>query len=89
MSTARDTSGQPSIDGHDDGVLSPEEGRRMFDRVARELLGMSGDEFLRKLDSGEIVVDDTDSNVLYLWGLIPFARAVPDDGFALASRRLR
>lgn len=32
--------------------LTPEEGRRLFDSRARELVGMSGDEFLAHLDAG-------------------------------------
>lgn len=33
--------------------VSPEEGRRMFDEVARAWVGMSGEEFLRRYDAGE------------------------------------
>ncbi len=33
-------------------MLTPEEGRRLFDMRANELVGMSGDEFLAHLDSG-------------------------------------
>ena len=33
--------------------LSPEEGRRFFDRRARALLGISGAEFLQRWDAGE------------------------------------
>jgi hypothetical protein len=33
--------------------VSPEDGRRMFDEVAREWVGMSGEEFLRRYDAGE------------------------------------
>ena len=34
--------------------LSREEMRVIFDRLAQRELGMSGDEFLRKLDAGEL-----------------------------------
>ena len=34
--------------------LSRDEARFMFDRLARRELGLSGDEFLRKLDAGEL-----------------------------------
>jgi hypothetical protein len=38
-----------------DGIrlLSEEEAREHFDRSARRLLGISGDEFLRRYDAGE------------------------------------
>ena len=34
-------------------VLTPEEGRAWFDKLIPELLGMSGDEYLRRYDAGE------------------------------------
>ena len=34
--------------------LSRAEARVMFDRVARRELGMSGDEFLKRLDAGDL-----------------------------------
>lgn len=53
--------------------LAPEEGIAMFDRQARERLGMSGDEFLQKWEAGEI--DDPDRNdVMMLVMMIPFAK---------------
>jgi hypothetical protein len=33
--------------------VSPEEAAELFDQQARELVGMSGDEFLRRWDAGE------------------------------------
>ena len=33
--------------------LDEEEGRALFDKAARRLLGISGKEFLRRLDAGE------------------------------------
>jgi hypothetical protein len=33
--------------------LSDDEARARFDQTSRDLLGMSGDEFLRRLDAGE------------------------------------
>lgn len=35
-------------------VLSAESARALLDRRARRLLGISGDEFLRRLDAGEV-----------------------------------
>jgi hypothetical protein len=53
--------------------LSEDEGRALFERQARKYLGMSGDEFLRKWDAGEI--DDPDrSEVLTVAFLIPLVR---------------
>ena len=34
-------------------ILTPEEAREQFDARARELMGISGEEFLRRLDAGE------------------------------------
>ncbi|MBA3413944.1 MAG: hypothetical protein H0U10_01800 [Chloroflexia bacterium] len=49
--------------------LTAEETAEYFDRQARTLLGMSGEEFLRDLDAGrwDDVIDDPDyRDVLYL-----------------------
>jgi hypothetical protein len=35
--------------------LTPEESRRQFDELARDRVGMSGEEFLRRLDAGEFL----------------------------------
>lgn len=42
--------------------LTPEESRRQFDEIARETVGMSGEEFIRRLDAGECLdlPDDED-----------------------------
>ncbi len=49
---------QPAVD-HDELPqmiwLTPEESEREFDQLARELVGMSGDEFIRKLKAGEFL----------------------------------
>ena len=53
--------------------LTREEGRAMFDRQARERLGMSGEEFLQKWEAGEI--EDPDRNdVMMLVMMIPFTK---------------
>lgn len=49
--------------------LTAEEERALFDAQAREITGLSGEEFLRRLDAGEFrdVLDDGDhSNLMYL-----------------------
>ena len=42
--------------------LTPDEGRAFFDEQARKLLGISGEEFLRRWDAGEFdaIADDPD-----------------------------
>lgn len=57
-------------------VLSPEEGYDLFDRHARELLGIPGDEFLRRWDAGEFrpapdAPEDRKLNRLVM--MLPFA----------------
>ena len=39
--------------------LSPEEWDRLVDEKARKYLGMSGEEFKRRLNVGEIDIDDS------------------------------
>ncbi|RIK37063.1 MAG: hypothetical protein DCC58_18520 [Chloroflexi bacterium] len=34
-------------------LLTPEEGRAMFDEAARTFMGMSGEEFIQRWDAGE------------------------------------
>jgi hypothetical protein len=50
-----------------------EEGRGMLDRAAREVLAISGDEFLTRWDAGEYR-DSDDPAVTRVAMLIPFAR---------------
>lgn len=51
--------------------ISLSEGREILDRQARKYLGMSGEEFLRKYEAGEISTDCSD--VMRVSMLIPFA----------------
>ena len=39
-------------------ILPAAEGRRLFDFEARRVTGLSGEEFLRRYDAGEIIEDD-------------------------------
>jgi hypothetical protein len=50
--------------------LSDDEARELFDRRARQTLGMSGDEFLRRWDAGEIADPDR-TEIVELVLLIP------------------
>jgi hypothetical protein len=52
--------------------LTREEGQRLFDERARRFLGMSGREFKRRYEAGEL--DPNDDNVLRLALLLPFGR---------------
>ena len=56
--------------------LTPEEGMAFFDREARQLMGMSGEEFLRRWDAGEFqpVPDETpeDRKLVSLVMALPF-----------------
>lgn len=58
-------------------LMTPEEGRAHFDRRVEEALGISGDEFLRRWDSGMYrPVPDTSEGrkIGRLVMLMPFAR---------------
>ena len=66
-----------SIDLPEDMYVSPEEGRRMFDAAARALVGISGDEFIRRFDAGEfaeISDDEKHRNIIELGLMIRFGR---------------
>lgn len=61
-------------------IMPPEQGRAFFDREARRVTGLSGDDFLRRYDAGEIVEDDETSlgrEVMYVIMLISFGRPNP------------
>lgn len=55
-------------------AISREEGRILFDKAAQRHLGISGDEFLRQWDAGEVTWDDPSLAVNSVAMLIPFAR---------------
>ena len=62
----------------DDGIiwLEGDEARAYFDAQARELVGMSGEEFLRRLDAGEwdqVIDDGEHSDHLFLAMMRSFA----------------
>lgn len=60
-------------------VLTWEEGKEIFDQEARQSLGISGEEFLRRYDAGDYR-DETDMDVIHkvnrLVGIMPFVRRV-------------
>lgn len=54
--------------------VTPEEGAEILDREAREHLGMSGEEFVRRYEAGELDDDDYDFHVMRISMLIPFTK---------------
>ncbi|GAA2660922.1 hypothetical protein [Paractinoplanes durhamensis] len=54
--------------------VSAEEGAALFDRTARRLLGVSGEEFLARWDRGDYADEQENMNVTKVAMLIPFAR---------------
>lgn len=52
--------------------VTPEEGRLLIDSRARSFLGMSGEEFRRRYEAGEL--DPEDDNVLRVAMLLPLGR---------------
>lgn len=57
--------------------LTPEEGREQFDAATRQMMGMSGEEFIRRWEAGEYrEIADTPGNlhIVALVSLIPFAQ---------------
>jgi hypothetical protein len=52
--------------GETNGIryLSDDEAREAFDKDARRLLGISGEEFLRRYDAGEYDKEDLDDRTL-------------------------
>ena len=72
--TTRQTTTAESAPGT---VLPAEEGRRLFEREARRLLNMSGEEFLQRWDAGEYrQLPDTPATwkIMRVAYLIPFVR---------------
>jgi hypothetical protein len=53
--------------------LTPEEGRKLFDNLARTELGVSGEEFLRRLTNGDIPEEWSEDAISRLEILTPFA----------------
>ena len=65
-----------------EGIYFPsrEEAREIFDREAQRILGIFGDEFLRRWDSGEFgpIPDTPEGRKLgRMSGLISFVRSIP------------
>jgi hypothetical protein len=72
---ATDETAADTIPGVD--LVTPEEGHALFDRRARKLLNISGEEFLRRWDAGEYrqIHDNAEGRkVGELVMMMPFAR---------------
>jgi hypothetical protein len=54
--------------------LNAEEGRALFDRTARRLLNISGEEFLARWDRGDYEDEQENMAITKVAMLIPFAR---------------
>ena len=54
--------------------LTDEEGRALFDNAARFYLGISGDEFVERWDSGYYDEDPDRPDIVDVAMLLPFAR---------------
>jgi hypothetical protein len=54
--------------------VTPEEGHKLFDNLVRAELGVSGEEFLRRLADGDIPEDWSEDAISRLEILTPFAR---------------
>ena len=54
--------------------LNEEEGRKLFDEVARYWLDMSGEDFLKAWDAGEFAGREDTTEVINVAILIPMAR---------------
>lgn len=61
--------GDTGVDLH---YVTPEEGAEILDRMARKYVGMSGEDFLRKYEAGEISTDC--SGVMRVSMLIPLTK---------------
>lgn len=58
-------------------IVTPEQGRRMFDAAARKQMGISGEEFIRRWDAGEykeIADKDGHRHIMDLALMISFGR---------------
>jgi hypothetical protein len=64
---------QQSCTGVDVVEATPEDGKAMLDRAAREVLNISGEEFLARWDAGDYH-DADDPAITRIAMLIPFAR---------------
>ncbi|MGI8553415.1 MAG: hypothetical protein ACR2PL_21925 [Dehalococcoidia bacterium] len=71
-----DLTAENEEDELDSLLVSKEEGWAIFDDAARRTLGMSGEEFLAKLDADEFGDPDDDRRVMNMVFLLPFVREV-------------
>ena len=78
--TTMSTQGSPSAPCTPEAVtVDSDEGERVFDRVARRKLGISGHEFLRRWDAGEYRGTQENVRAQEVAMLMPLARPVLAD----------
>ena len=59
-------------------ILTEEEGRALFDEEAHRLLGISGEEFVRRYDAGDYDdKPDLHEEVIELYFMLPLVRRIP------------
>lgn len=57
--------------------LDPEAAYEEFDALTQELLGISGEEFIRRWDAGEyadVADDQSNEHIIMIAGFLPFGR---------------
>lgn len=57
-------------------ILTEEEGRALFDEEAQRLLGISGEEFVRRYDAGYYDANPDTPEIIELHLMLPFFRRV-------------
>lgn len=62
--------------GVDFRILTEEEGRALFDEEAHRLLGISGEEFVRRYDSGYYDDNPDTPDIIELYFMLPLVRRV-------------
>ncbi len=55
--------------------FTSKEGRKLFDDAAKYYLGLSGEEFLKRLNDGEFEDPDEYPELAEVLALVPFARS--------------
>lgn len=69
MATAPEHVDDDAFDGASVRFVDDDEAREIFDRDARRLMGMSGEEFLRRYDAGEYnrpLEDPEEENIMLM-----------------------
>jgi hypothetical protein len=65
------------LDGYEVDVIDEAEGKRLVDEKARKVLGISGEEFVRRWEAGEIPDPDR-TEVIAIYMMLPFMKQSPN-----------